>query len=218
MQCEVDQGSIWYFPALDLGQRRDHTALAVLERADYVGGRDPATWERRKERRLSVRHLERMKLGTPYPEIVERARSLTRSAELQDRCTLVVDATGVGAPVVDMLRRADLGCGIVPVQITHGMRVTYHDGYYGVPKRDLVVGLQAKFETGEVRIAAGLAEGATLMKELMDMRVKVSAAGHEGFGAWREGTHDDLVLALALACWRAGMGENRWGTSDLGIY
>jgi hypothetical protein len=40
-----------------------------------------------------------------------------------------------------------------------------------------VVGLQAKLETGEVRIAAGLAEEATLMKELMDVRVKVSTAG-----------------------------------------
>ena len=35
------------------------------------------------------------------------------------------------------------------------------------------------------------------------MRVKVSASGHESFAAWREGTHDDLVLAVALACWRA---------------
>jgi hypothetical protein len=29
-------------------------------------------------------------------------------------------------------------------------------------------------------------------------------AGGPGFvWAWREGTHDDLVLAVALACWRA---------------
>jgi len=24
---------------------------------------------------------------------------------------------------------------------------------------------------------------------------------HVSYGAWREGTHDDLVLATALACW-----------------
>ena len=35
----------------------------------------------------------------------------------------------------------------------------------------------------------------------MAMEVKVSAAGNEQFGAWREGQHDDLVLAVALACW-----------------
>jgi hypothetical protein len=39
------------------------------------------------------------------------------------------------------------------------------------------------------------------------MRVRVSVRAREQFGAWREGTHDDLVLAAGLACWRA-----RWGT------
>ena len=41
------------------------------------------------------------------------------------------------------------------------------------------------------------------MKEMADMRVKVTCSGYEQFEAWREGTHDDLVLAVALACWRA---------------
>jgi hypothetical protein len=59
------------------------------------------------------------------------------------------------------------------------------------------------FETGELRIATRLREGETFVKELTNMRVKVSASGHESFAAWREGTHDDLVLAAALACWRS---------------
>jgi hypothetical protein len=25
----------------------------------------------------------------------------------------------------------------------------------------------------------------------------------DSYGCWREGAHDDLVLAVALACWRA---------------
>ena len=33
------------------------------------------------------------------------------------------------------------------------------------------------------------------------VEVKVSAAGNEQYAAWREGTHDDLVFAVALACW-----------------
>ena len=32
-------------------------------------------------------------------------------------------------------------------------------------------------------------------------RVKVTAARHEVFQSWREGQHDDLVLAVALAAW-----------------
>jgi hypothetical protein len=69
-----------------------------------------------------------------------------------------------------------------------------------------VVGLEVMLETGSLKIAAGLREGGTFIKELTEMRVKVSAARREQFGAWREGTHDDLVLAAGLACWRA-----KWG-------
>ena len=33
------------------------------------------------------------------------------------------------------------------------------------------------------------------------MQVKVTPAGNEQFAAWREGEHDDLVFAVALARW-----------------
>jgi len=42
-----------------------------------------------------------------------------------------------------------------------------------------------------------------LIRELSAIRIKVSLAGHDTYGAWREGELDDLVLAAALACWRA---------------
>lgn len=32
-------------------------------------------------------------------------------------------------------------------------------------------------------------------------------AANEMFGAWREGQHDDLVLAVAIAVWRASTFE-----------
>ena len=32
---------------------------------------------------------------------------------------------------------------------------------------------------------------------------RIFAAANETFGVWREGQHDDLVLAVALACWWA---------------
>ena len=49
---------------------------------------------------------------------------------------------------------------------------------------------------------AGLRGLDALLSELMSMRVAVSASGHERFEAWREGAHDDMVLALALAWWQ----------------
>jgi len=48
------------------------------------------------------------------------------------------------------------------------------------------------------------------------MEVRVSPMGREHYGAWREGTHDDLVFAVALSCWGAAKEYPRseeWWTS-----
>jgi len=195
-----------YFDGVDLGQKQDYSAIAVVEKWEAAGEIDHWSWERAIEVGHSLRHLERVALGTPYPEVVRRVREVARSGALAGRCTMVADATGVGGPVMDMLRAADLGCELVEVTITCGDRASWADGGWRVPKRDLVVGLEVMLETGSLKIAAGLREGGTFIKELTEMRVKVSGGRREQFGAWREGTHDDLVLAAALACWRA-----KWG-------
>jgi len=127
---------------------------------------------------------------------------VTRSGELAERCHLIVDATGVGRPVMDMLRRAALGCRrLWPVSITGGDLETYASGYYRVPKRDLIVGLQLLLQRRGLQIAKGLKFGPVLAREMAEMRVKITPSGNEQYGAWREGEHDDLVLAVALACW-----------------
>ena len=41
-------------------------------------------------------------------------------------------------------------------------------------------------------------------------RLKINLeTAHDSYGAWREGTHDDLVLAVALALWTAQQGVDR---------
>jgi hypothetical protein len=43
-----------------------------------------------------------------------------------------------------------------------------------------------------------------LRAELLNFRVKINlASGHDSYEAWREGDHDDLVLAAAMAVWSA---------------
>ena len=186
-----------YFVGLDLGQSQDFTAIAVLERAELVGDWDPVMFAWRKAIELRLRHLERIPLGTPYTEVVERVVAVTRSADLEGRCQLIADATGVGRPVMDMLRRAGLGSSrLWPVLITGGDLETQVDGHYRVPKRDLIVGLQLLLQRRGLLIALGMQYGPVLAQEMAEMRVKT-----EQYGAWREGEHDDLVLAVALACW-----------------
>ena len=190
-----------YFAGLDLGQAHDYTALAVVEAAETKGAWDPVQYCYRRNRELRLRHLERMALGQPYPAMVARTAHVMRSEALAGAARyLAVDATGVGRPVVDLLRERRPACTLWPALITGGHAEGYADGFYRVPKRALVVGLQVMLQSGELRIAADVPESAALVRELSAMRVEVSDAGREG---WRSGAHDDLVFAVALACWAA---------------
>ncbi len=69
------------------------------------------------------------------------------------------------------------------------------------PKRDLVAKVQSLLQTGALKIAETLALADVLTSELLAFRAKISRAGRDTYEAWRESDHDDLVLALALACW-----------------
>ena len=192
-----------YYVGVDLGQRRDPTAIAVVEREEVAGSRrDPVTWALEKRTVYAVRYLERMPLDLCYVDVVERVGRLVRNIRMVTKCELVVDATGVGAPIIDMLRRAKMGCNLSAVTITGGDRQSQDASGWRVPKRDLVTGLQALFETGELQVARELEDSEKLLQELREMKVRVSLGGHESFEAWREGAHDDLVLAVALACWK----------------
>ena len=65
----------------------------------------------------------------------------------------------------------------------------------------MILGLQVLLLRAVLRIAAGLKHGAELVKEMAAMQVKIWRSGHEQYAVWREGTHDDLVFAVAVACW-----------------
>jgi hypothetical protein len=178
---------------LDLGQTKDFTALAVLEcQAPETGTEKPD---------YALRHLRRFPLGTPYTEIVPALATLVRSGPLAES-PVVVDQTGVGRAVVDLMRR-EIGW-VVPVTITGGHAVTVtEERSFLVPKKELVTCLQVVLQSRRLRIARGLHEAAVLVRELQQFQVKITAAANETFGVWREGQHDDLVLAVALACWWA---------------
>jgi hypothetical protein len=126
---------------------------------------------------------------------------------------MVVDETGVGTAVVEMilgaLRRARAPGGFAAVTITGGSAVSQAgEGRWRVAKKELAGVLVALFGGHRLRIAP-LPETAVLIREAQNFSVKVTPAGNETFESWRESEHDDLVLALALACWAAEWGIGR---------
>jgi hypothetical protein len=209
-----------YFIGLDLGQSQDYTALCVIEEPLWTGrrwespaGMPPDTVRyflkkyfdegRPPNPQLAVRHLERFALGTPYTKIVERVNKLLDTPLLAGKRTvLLVDKTGVGAGVLDVFIQS----GIHPNAITiHGGAEitldTQHPGFK-VPKRDLVGAVQVLLQNRRLKIAGGLAQAEALKKELLNFRMKIDPnTAHDSYSHWREGDHDDLVLATAMACW-----------------
>lgn len=177
-----------FIVGVDLGQVADHTAIAAVELLPPE---------------LHLRHLERLPLGTPYPAVVTHVRTLLATPPLHAGTLLVIDQTGVGRAVFDLFAQG----GMAPfgVTLTGGDAVNREGRRYRVPKRDVVGVLVALFQTGRLKVAAGLAEAETLVNELLHFRMTINlATGHDSYEAWREGIHDDLVFAVGLACWLAG--------------
>jgi hypothetical protein len=171
---------------LDLGQANDYTGIAVIEAAGEA---------------LHVRHLERFR-HTLYPDVADRVEDLLGSPQLKGASKLVIDATGVGPAVTDIFRKR--GRSFKAVKIHGGDAESREGNTYRVPKRNLVSALQAALQTGTLKIASSLELAEVLRGELLNFRIKINiATGHDSYEAWREGDHDDLVLAAALAVWSA---------------
>jgi hypothetical protein len=214
-----------YLAGLDLGQANDFTALAILERTRdrtdqavetfgvtpcWTGlATAPRVARTQQASRAAVRHLERFPLGTPYPVICERLVQLFAQPPLMG-ATLVVDQTGVGRAVVDMICRARPRATLRPITITGGHSVVAEGPGWHVPKKELVGVLQVLLQSRRLQVSSRLAMAPLLVTEFENFRVKVTASANETFEAWRERDHDDLVLAVALAAWVGERGLRRF--------
>jgi len=211
-----------YYVGLDLGQSADYTALAVIQRVPTY---NPQTGKHPVE--LHLKHLERYPLKTPYTQIADNVRDLLYEApftgDIYDgfkirraRTELVVDKTGVGVAVTDLLTERRLL--FIGVTITGlGQMVQRHGSKkYSVPKQDLVSALEVPFHKETLKVAEGLQLWDVLRKELLTFRRKQNTVtAHISYEHWRESDHDDLVLAAALACWKATY--KRKGTTKLRV-
>jgi hypothetical protein len=191
----------WAF-GLDLGQSSDYSALAIV--------REIMPTTEQPEPRYEMPFLFRWDLGTPYPRVVKEGidyvRRTARQMPRADRA-LVVDATGVGWPVVEMFaqQQDSTPAELVGVKITSGSEARYEINPQGfqqwfVPKRELVSTMQILLQSQRLAIAKRLPHAPVLVEELKNFQVKITTAANATYEAWREGDHDDMVLATALAC------------------
>src|SRR5215218_9829299 len=167
-----------YYAGLDLGQSADYTALAISQ---TVPTYDPQTGEHSTE--LHLRHLKRFPLKTPYTDIADQINSLLTGPPCttpvisggrlaRPTTELIVDKTGVGVAVTDLLKERRLNH--IAVTITGlGQQVNRHSTKeYSVPKQDLVAALEVPFHKGTLKVAKGLKGWPKLREELLNFRRK----------------------------------------------
>lgn len=179
---------------VDVGQRRDPTAIAVVEAERRAVERQRAAMHH------LVRHLERLPLGTPYPQVAERVAAVAAGVGQRtgQRPTLYLDATGVGTPLVDVLRAAVVKAELVAVYFTHGDRRTVVGDEVRLGKAYLVARLQALLQTSCLHLPK-TDEAEALARELLDYEIRVDDDANDRYGAFKVGSHDDLVTAVGLA-------------------
>lgn len=200
---------------VDLGQSQDPTSIAVIEKIapaipanTYPPHVEALRFAMRSIRpTYRLRLLEQAPLGESYILQAQRLKRILARAQIAAHDPLVwVDYTGVGRAVFDILRQEKVP-NLRPVTITfNGQEGPNGHGGHSVPKINLVSRLQALMHTGCLHMPDTLPLAKTFRRELLDFRVSYSAVGNATFGA-REGAHDDLILAVALAVY--GLDDGR---------
>jgi phage terminase large subunit-like protein len=151
-----------YSAGLDLARLTDFTVLTILDQAGrqvYWDRFNLLDWTVQKERIIPVIRLYKAKLN--------------------------VDATGVGDPIYEDLRRADLD--------VQGYKFTADS------KKKLIETLMIGFDQKKVSIF----DERVQTNELEIFEYRIGSSGMVHYSA-PEGYHDDAVIALALAYWLIG--------------
>jgi len=121
---------------------------------------------------------------------------------------VIADTTGVGLPVFETLQEEGIR-SLRGITITAGREAHREGRIWRVLKRELASAVQVLLQNGLLAIRSALQFAPVLKSELQGFKAEITASGHDTYEAWRDGEHDDLVLALAMACWFAEHGDTR---------
>ena len=126
----------------------------------------------------------------------------------------IINQIGIGAPIgKDICAACLLCCANQPGCVDDAVNAHLSDhldnarttdpgdtgGGYGIGKAFLVNRLQTLLQHQRIHLPAGHKEAGALVEELLNYEIRVGENASAKFGAFRTGTHDDLVTALGLA-------------------
>ncbi len=220
-----------YFIGVDIGQIRDHTAIAVVEvlpatektitptgkltlggaTLGTVVGQPIKVAEREPLPRLQCHYLQTLRLGIKFQDIAQRLSEIEAKlmAKGEAEVKILVDATGPGQPIPELIR-GSVKCPVISCRFTSGAEPSYDGKSAMIPKEPMVTNLQIFIQEKRLELpkktkdpdqAKANQEMLLQLQNFMRDMPKEGARA-ETFEA-KVGTHDDLVTALGLAVWGA---------------
>jgi len=162
-----------------VGKHQDYSAIVVTEQV------------RRDDLPHSlVRSIERLELGTAYPAVVDRvalvmerlhARAVPRYGPRRFAVDLILDATGVGLPIADMLRERGLSPRFV--LFTGSDKTAEHPNDVATVSKGWLVSRMQVLLQGQRLHLPRTVEAGVLVKELKDYRISVNDRAHASYPA-----------------------------------
>ena len=211
-----------YICSVDIAKKRDYTAIQIYRDSPDIKRFAPESGrEAMVVNYLDLVYQAKMQ-AVRYTEQVRMIKELLERIDLLNNTQLLVDGTGVGEPVVDMMR--EVGLMPFPIIFTGGTeaRPVYADigkvfgGSEGfgrfrgaqvlkemsVPKDDLVHAGMIVLQQGRLRMAPNLQHMDDFKRQLAGFKGKVNEkSGRTKYNAENDDVHDDLVVTYLMAAW-----------------
>ncbi len=205
-----------HFLGIDVGFSRDYTAFALFRAVTpnvlvpvTRAGDDVVPWdvdadaplvlpegvslEKFIQPKYHVIDLQRI-LGSSFEIVAREARKMVEEI---NRCTIAVDATGMGRGLIEEMQR--IGLSPIAVTLGGGNRITGGRLNWRVPSAMVYETTYTVFAQSRYKIASQLEHTRTLFSELQRCEVRRTDTGHARYGVWTgEDGHGDLVMALGL--------------------
>jgi hypothetical protein len=189
-----------FLVGLSVGQGLQPTGVAVLERLMPSG--------QSQSRSYVCRYLCRYRPpDTTYPILISKLKEMLRDAPLKDSDLIVEAGPGIRA-AQRLLQKHRLQARIHAVEIKASADDGYVDGLWRVTKASVIETTRQVLQENRLafddrmspKIMATTPSAQTLYQALATYPYIKSPLANEAFAA-REGADDDLILAVALACW-----------------
>jgi len=203
-----------YVLGLDLGSEVDPAAITILKRVEKFQERDKRipshgvqTEKRKVINELHMVYIKEIPLHTEYPIIVQKVSEMMNNPEWVGQIHCVVDRTGVGIPVTQLMTNANIP--YIGVMITGGKQANATKDHYNVPKVDIITALLVAMQVKRFKMPKINSVSEAMRKdlsrfndELAGFKMKVNNRTKMiAYEADTEKLHDDLVISTALAVW-----------------